>query len=137
MAEKWYSRQLSEDELKQFINAERNGKANKKAFVGLVEQEAALKIKQICGKNIKGIMLESESIRHSYKKAEHNLFDDDLLKFVDLINSADDIRLSEKAHQNNACLEFSKTTEDTLTVVVEIRTHFGGWLALVTCYRKK
>ncbi|GHT56846.1 hypothetical protein FACS1894109_07170 [Spirochaetia bacterium] len=135
--ENWYLHRLSSQELEQFIDEARNGKENKKAFIGAVEDDAANRIKAVCGKDVSNIMLESEGVRHSYKRADHNLRDDDLLHIVDIINTATDIKLSITTHQNNECIEISKDMGEKITLVMELRIHYGGWLALVTCYRHK
>jgi hypothetical protein len=88
------------------------------------------------GKKVSKIMLESGAIRHSYKKINHNLKNDDLLHIVNVINTATDIKISEESHQNNKCLEISKDIDGKITFVMEVRIHYGGWLSLVTCYRK-
>ena len=134
-AGKWYSHQLTLDELKKFVEEAKNGKENKKAFIGVVTPEAAKRIEGICGKRVANIMLESEGVRHSYRRADHNLQDDDLLHLADAINTATDIRLSDSTHQNNECLEISKNINGKITFVAEVRINYGGWLALVTCYR--
>jgi hypothetical protein len=82
-------------------------------------------------------MLESEGIRHSLNKASHNLKEGDLPLIIDVVNTASNIRLSDITHQNNKCLEFSKDIDGEITFVAEVRIHYGGWLALVTCYRQK
>ena len=66
-----------------------------------------------------------------------NLRDDDLLNLAEAINTATDIKMSDKKHQNNDCIELSKDIDGKISFVVEVRIHFGGWLALVTCYRQK
>jgi hypothetical protein len=133
----WYLKQLTYDEIKAFMEEARTGKTNKKAFVGTVTPDAAQRIESICGKKVKRIMLESEGIRHSYKKNSHNLKDDDLLHIVDAINTATDIKVSNATHHNNECLEICKNINGQITFVMEVRIHYGGWLALVTCYRLK
>ena len=134
--EPWYRKQLTREELITFIEEARTGKKNEKAFIGTVEPDAAQRIEDACGKKAGKIMLESGGIRHSYKKANHNLKNDDLLHIVDVINTATDIKLSDKKHQNNECLKICKDIDGNITFVMEVRIHFGGWLALVTCYRK-
>jgi hypothetical protein len=134
---KWYSHLLSNDELKEFVDEARNGKENKKAYIGTIEPDAAERIKAVCGENVSNIMLESEGIRHSLNKVSHNLHEGDLLHIRDVINTATDIRLSTATHQNNKCLEITKDLGGNITFVVEVRVKFGGWLALVTCYRQK
>ena len=131
----WYMHQITQDQLKLFVEEARTGKDNKKAFIGTLTPDAIQRIEAICGKKVKNIMLESEGIRHSFKKASHKLKDDDLLHIVDAINTATDIKLSNKKHQNNDCLEICKDIVGNITFTVEVRKHYGGWLALVTCYR--
>ena len=133
--EPWYIHQLTQDQLKLFIEEARNGKTNKKAFIGTVTPDAAQRIEAVCSKKLKNIMLESEGVRHSFKKASHNLKDDDLLHIVDAINTATDIKVSDKTHQNNKCLEICKNIGGNITFIMEVRIHHGGWLSLVTCYR--
>ena len=133
--ENWYKRQLTQDELKIFIEEARTGGKNNQAFIGLVEKNAAQRIEAVCGKKVEKIMIESGAIRHSYKKANHNLKDDDLLHIVDAINTATDINVSATKHQNNECLEIGKDIDGEITFIMEVRIHYGGWLALVTCYR--
>ena len=131
----WYKKQLNREELRDFIKNAIAGNKNDKAFIGIVESDAAQRIEKISGKKVGKIMIESEGIRHSLKKSSHNLRDDDLLNIVDAINTATGIKISNKRHQNNECLEICKDIGGKITFVMEIRIHYGGWLALVTCYR--
>jgi hypothetical protein len=66
----------------------------------------------------------------------HKLKDNDILHIIDTINTATDIKASNTTHQNNECLEICKDIDGKITFVMEVRKHYGGWLALVTCYRK-
>jgi len=134
-SEHWYIHQLTQAQLKLFIEEARIGKSNKKAFIGTITLDAAQRIEAVCNKKVKNIMLESEGIRHSLKKASHNLKDNDLLHIVDAINTATDIKVSNTVHQNNKCLEICEDIGGKITFIMEIRKHYGGWLALVTCYR--
>ena len=134
--EHWYQKQLTNDELKAFIEEARLGKDNFKAFIGIIEPDAVKRIEDVCGKKIRKIMIESGSIRHSYKKSSHNLKEDDLLHIVDTVNTATDIKLSNRKHQNNECIEISKEIDGKITFIMEARIHYSGWLALITCYRK-
>jgi len=136
MKEKWYHKQLTQDELKVFIEKSLTGNNNDQAFIGILETNAAQRIEAVCGKKVEKIMIESGAIRHSYKKANHNLKDDDLLHIVAAINSATDIKISIQKHQNNKCLEICKDIDGKIIFVMEVRIHYGGWLALVTCYRQ-
>jgi len=133
--EPWYIHQLTKDQLKLFIEEARAGKSNKKAFIGTVTPDAVQRIEAVCNKKVRNIMLETEGIRHSLKKGSHNLKDNDLLHIVDTINTAIDIKISDMTHQNNECLEISKDIGGRITFIMEVRIRYGGWLALVTCYR--
>jgi hypothetical protein len=82
-------------------------------------------------------MLESGTVRHSINKPSHNLRENDLLFIPEIINTATDIRLSDGKNQNNECLEFKKDIEGDITLIVEARMNYGGWLCPVTIYRKK
>jgi hypothetical protein len=53
------------------------------------------------------------------------------------IKTATDIRVSDTMNQNNECLEFRKGIDGEITLVVEARVNYGGWLSPVTIYRKK
>jgi hypothetical protein len=134
---KWYSRQLIDEELKNFIAEALTGKENRKVYIGIVTHEAHQRIKNVCGKIMSNIMLESGTVRHAVNKPSHNLRENDLLLVSEIINTAKDIRLSEKTNQNNECLEFRKDLDGEITLVVEVRVNFGDWLCPVTIYRKK
>jgi hypothetical protein len=136
-SEKWYSHQLSTDELKQFVEEAKKGKDNNKALIGTVTREIAGKIKDLCGKDVKAIILESSSVRHAHSKKNHNLEDDDLLHIVSVINNPTDIELSDKSHQDNVVLTFKKDINGEIDFVEEVRAKHNGQLALVTCYRPK
>ena len=133
--EPWYIHQLTQDQLMLFIEEARTGKSNKKAFIGTITPDAAQRIKAVCNEIVKNIMLESEGIRHSLKKNSHNLKNNDLLHIVDAINTATNIKVSDTTHQNNECLEICIDIDGKITFIMEVRIHYGGWLALVTCYR--
>jgi hypothetical protein len=134
--EPWYIHQLTQDQLELFIEKARTGKNNNKAFIGTVTPDVAQRIEAVCRKKVKNIMLESEGIRHSYKRVSHNLKGNDLLHIVDAINTAIDIKVSNTTHQNNKCLEICNDIGGKITFIMEVRIHYGGWLALVTCYRE-
>jgi len=80
-------------------------------------------------------MLESGAIRHSYSKEYHLLEKDDIFHYVDVVNTADDIRLSGKKHLNNDVITFTKDINGQILFAAEVRVNHGGWLSLITCYR--
>jgi hypothetical protein len=135
-SEKWYSHQLTADELKMFVTDAKTGKANRKAFIGMVETNAAQRIWAVSGKKVTKIMLESDAIRHSYRVDHHNLKDNDMLFLVDVINTAIEIKMSDEKHQNNDVVKISKDIDGQITFTLEIRVGHDGWLSLVTCARK-
>jgi hypothetical protein len=134
---KWYTRQLTREEFKNFISEALSGKENRKAHIGMITHEAHRRIKGVCGKMMSNIMLESGTIRHCINKPSHNLRENDLLRIPGIINTATDIRVSDTMNQNNECLEFRKDIDGDITLVVEARVNYGGWLCPVTIYRKK
>jgi hypothetical protein len=135
--EKWYSHVLSAEDFKQFCAEALASKTNTKAFIGSVNPEAMMRIKAITDITVAKIMVDSGAIRHAYAKAEHCLESDDIFHLVDVINTSTDIQLSDMKHQNNKILVFKKNIHGNIVFVEEARIQYGGWLALVTCYREK
>jgi len=133
--ESWYIHQLTHDELKVFVEEARTRKTNDKAFVGTVTPAAAQRIESVCGKKVEKIILESGAIRHSYNKEYHLLEKDDIFHYVDVVNTAVDIRLSRKKHLNNDVITFTKDINGQILFAAEVRVNHGGWLSLITCYR--
>jgi hypothetical protein len=136
--ENWYSHQLSAQELKQFIDEARNGKENKSVWIGMVEPEAAKRIKAVCGAGVSKIMLESGAVRHSYNKTHHNLEDNDLEYAVAVINNPTvTIGLSNQKHRDSEVLTFKGNINGEIYFLEAVRPKHDGWLSLVTCYRPK
>jgi hypothetical protein len=131
----WYSHQLTRNELKEFVEKAQDGKNNYKAYIGIVTPAAAQRIEITCGEKVGKIMLESGAIRHSYSKDYHMLEKDDVLHYVDVVNTAADIRLSEKKHLSNKVITFTKDINGKILFAVEVRVKHGGWLSMITCYR--
>ncbi|MDR3284363.1 MAG: hypothetical protein LBS97_04185 [Treponema sp.] len=115
----------------------RAGKGNTKVYIGDVQPEANKRISAVSGKRVSHIMLESEAVRHSYGKAHHLLENDDIFHYVDVVNTATDIKILGKKHQNNEVLTFTKDIEGEILFAVEVRVNHEGWLSLITCYRLK
>ena len=134
----WFTRELSPAEFAVFVAEAMTGTkgVQPKAFVGTVTPEAGRRIEAVCGVTVTKIMADSGAVRHAYKKAEHNLLENDLLLMREVVNAATDIHLSLVQHQNNICIEMSKDEAGILVFVFEARQNFGGWLALVTAYRQ-
>jgi len=133
--EPWYLHQLTQDQLKLFVEEARTGKTNEKAFIETVTPAAVQRIEAVCGKKVEKIMLESGAIRHSYSKDYHLLEKDDIFFYADVVNTATDIRLSDKKHLNNNVITFTKDIRGQILFTTEVRVNHGGWLSLITCYR--
>ena len=115
-----------------------NANARVAALMGLIAVEAAdaaQRIEAVCGKKVGKIMLESGAVRHSYSKDYHLLENDDIFHYVDVVNTAVDIRLSGKKHLSNEVVTFTKDINGEILFAVEVRMNHGGWLSLITCYR--
>ena len=136
-ADKWFSHVLSVEEFKEFVAESLVSRSNKKAFLGYVEPQAAMRIKAKSGISVTKIMADSGAIRHSYERKHHNLEADDIFHIVELINTAIDIELSDTKNQNNQVLYFRKNINGLITFVEEVRAARDGWLDLVTCYRQR
>jgi hypothetical protein len=133
----WYSRILTPDEFRQLVAGALAGERHKKAWIGMIEPSAADRIRALCGKSVTKIMVESDSIWHSYKKGQHNLHFEDIFCVTDVINTASFMERSAEGNQNNEVIKFRKDSNGLITFVMEIRVKYEGWLALVTCYRLK
>jgi hypothetical protein len=131
----WYSYQLTQNELKEFVEEALTGKSNNKAYIGTVTPATVQRIEVVCGKKVEKIMLESGAVRHSYSKDYHLLENDDVLHYVDVVNTTTDIRLSGKKHLNNEVITFTKDINGKILFAAEILVKHGGWLSLITCYR--
>ena len=82
----------------------KNRKASHKWIrIGTIVDYAQERIKQKCGANITEIHIDNSGIIHAITQAHHNLEPEDLLYAVDVINTTNDIDLSEKKHIVNQC----------------------------------
>ena len=133
---KWYEKAATVNELLDFAERALNEKTQEKLFVGLVNDKTKERIKDITGLDVKSIIVESDVLRHSLNKEEHNLGIKDIRHMETVINNADNIRLSNKKHSDNNVIEFSKDINGEITFIEEFRVK-RGQLVLVTCYRKK
>jgi hypothetical protein len=135
--ELWYTHQLTQDELKRFIADARAGKDDSKAWIGNIDPGTAKKIEALIKVQVSKIMLEGGSVRHSHKKAHHNLEEDDLLYAVDVINNAISIEISPQKHRDSDVLTFRGDINGEIYFLEAVRPKHEGWLSLVTCYRPR
>jgi hypothetical protein len=124
--------------LKTFIDdAMANRKeTNKRVKIGDISETAQARLKDKFGFNIPEVDTDNSSVIHAMQKAAHNLEPDDLLHAVDVINTSEDITLSEEEHQNNKVLEFKKDINGELTILAEVHAK-GGYLLVFNAWRKK
>jgi hypothetical protein len=137
---RWFDRHLTPEEFRQFVIDAKESPANteiKQAYIGDIVPEAALRIKAVCGASVSKIMIDNGQIRHAYRKANHNLEDDDIFRLVEIINTATDITLSERKFLHNQALLFVKDISGEITFLIQVRIEFGGWLAFGDCWRRK
>ena len=62
--------------------------------MGEVKPEAKTRIKEATGLDTERVILDSDSIRHTFQKPAHNLEVDDLDDMYDVVNTTHDISLS-------------------------------------------
>ena len=107
----------SMDEYENFIEHSLNskGEKNKKIKIGETTEKTKTRIK----KNISNIGIDNHGIIHASQK-KHNLEPDDLLKAVYIINNADDIKKSNRKHQQNEVVSFIKNINGNIELLAEI-----------------
>lgn len=127
---------LTKSELHNFIKTHKNSKENIRVSLGDVKEEAKQRIKAKTGIEVNRVILESDSIRHAFKKPNHNLEEDDLDDMFDVINTTTDISLSEEKSNNNQVIIFKKQEPNGVYLLEEFRSGKGD-LELVTAYRLK
>jgi hypothetical protein len=131
-------KKLNTTELKGFIKESQEDRhsPNRRVIIGEVNNDARKRIEDISGKTVKNINIDSESIRHSLKKPEHNLEPEDLLLAVDVINTATDIKLSDKKHLQSDVLTFKKDIDGEITFLTEVRAR-KNYLLVFNAWRQK
>jgi len=105
------------EEYENFIKHSLNSKGdkNKKIKIGETTENTKTRIK----KNVSNIGIDNHGIIHSSQK-KHNLEPDDLLKAVDIINNADEIKMSNRKHQQNEVISFIKDINGNIELLAEI-----------------
>jgi hypothetical protein len=86
---------------------------------------------------IKEIDIDKHGVIHAMKKVEHNLEPDDLLYAVEVINTSNDITISDKKHKQNIVLNFKKDMGGgELTILTEVHAK-DGYLLVFDAWRQK
>jgi len=125
-------------ELQNFINeALQNRKAPHKWIkIGIINNEAQGRIERKCGLRVSEIHIDNSSVIHAMTQAQHNLDPNDLLHAVDVINSTDDISLSDKKHKSCDVLIFKKDINGEITLLAEVHVK-NGYLMVFNAWRLK
>ena len=127
---------LNKAELHDFIEKHKTSTENVRVSLGKISSKAQQRIKEKTGLVVNRVILDSDSIRHAYSKAAHNLEPNDLDNMVDVINTTNDITVSSKKYNNNTAIIFKEEIENGVFFVEEFRAGKNE-LELVTAYRQK
>jgi len=104
--------------------------------IGIISYDAQQKIEQKCGEKVSEIHIDNSGIIHAMTQAHHNLEPDDLLHAVDVINTTNDISLSEKKHKCNNVLVFKKDIHGEITFLAEVHVK-NNYLLVFDAWRQK
>jgi hypothetical protein len=104
--------------------------------IGIIGKDAQKRIEQKCGAKVSEIHIDNSGIIHAMCKPQHNLEPDDLLHAIDVINTANDISLSEKKHKSNDVLIFKQEIDGNITFLTEVHVK-NGYLLVFDAWRQK
>ena len=126
------------DKLLEFIeeSLKKRDVPNKRVMIGKINEDAQERIEAKCGKKVKDIDIDKDSIIHALTQLHHNLEPEDILLAVDVINTATDIELSDKKHQNCDVLVFQKDIDGDITFLTEVHAK-NGFLLVCDAWRQK
>ena len=102
---------------------------------GIIGNDAQKRIEQKCGAKIPEIHIDNSGVIHAMTQAHHNLEDDDLLYAVDVINTTNDISLSDKKHKSNDVLIFRQDINGEITFLTEVHVK-NAYLLVFDAWRK-
>jgi len=104
--------------------------------IGIISNDAQQRIEQKCGDKVSEIHIDNSGIIHAMAQTHHNLESDDLLHAVDVINTTDDISLSEKKHKSSNVLIFKKNVYGEITFLTEVHVK-NNYLLIFDAWRLK
>lgn len=133
---KGYQKIVTPKERNQFLNNAKTSNTHQKITISKIDDSVKNSIKSITGKDVKRIVLDTSSVKHSLKKPEHHITSNDFRKIPRIINKNSTFTLESSKHQNNYVLRFCENKNNGLQIVMEVRAGKGD-LALVTMYRPK
>ena len=128
---------LNKEETKDFIRKHKNSKENERVCLGDVKPEAKTRIKKATGLDTTRVILDSDSIRHTFQKPAHNLEIDDLDDMYDVVNTTHDISLSsDTTKRGTPVIIFRKEESNGVYLLMEFRAGKHE-LELQTAYRQQ
>lgn len=128
---------LNKEEIKDFIRKHKNSKENERVCLGEVKPEAKTRIKEATGLDTERVILDSDSIRHTFQKPAHNLEIDDLDDMYDVVNTTHDISLSsDTTKRGTPVIIFRKEESNGVYLLMEFRAGKHE-LELQTAYRQQ
>lgn len=133
---KGYQRIVTAKERDTFFKNVKTSKTHQKIAISKIDTSVRNDVKNLTGKDVKRIVLDTSSVNHSLKKSEHHITSDDIRKIPRIINKNSTVTLETKLHQNNYVLHYEEKKNNGLHILMEVRGGKGD-LALVTMYRPK
>lgn len=128
---------LNKQETHNFIEKHKNSKENERVSLGAISWEAKNRIKDKTGLNVERVILDSDSIRHTFNNPNHNLEPNDLDDMKDVIETSTDISLSSNKNAvGNPVIVFKKQEPNGVILCEEYRAKKKE-LELQTAYRIK
>jgi len=126
------------EELMNFIkqSLENKEKNNKRVLIGKINDDAQLRIENVCGNKIAKINIDNNGIIHALTKENHNLEPEDLLYAVNVINTTNDITISDKKHQDCDVLIFKKDIDGEIIFLTEAHIK-NDYLLVFNAWRQK
>jgi hypothetical protein len=131
---------LSTDkEFMKFINQslETNDGINRKVKIGEITKKTKQRMGKIYGRSVSNIGIDNNGVIHAVTKKHHNIEPDDLLYAVDVINTTENINLSDKKHQDCDVLEFKKNINGDIVFLTEIHPSKNYLMIFDVMRRKK
>ena len=115
---------------------EKRDNENKRVIIGIINEEAKQRIKNVCGAVISNINIDNNGVIHALKKKNHNLDPSDLFFAIDVINTTSDIILSDKKHLSNIVLIFKQDIDGEIAFLTEAHIR-NDYLMIFNAYRQK
>ena len=127
---------LNKQEIHDFIEKHKTSKVNERVSLGAISDDARNRIKAATGIDVERVILDSDSIRHSFIP-KHNLEENDLDDMKEIIDTTTDISLShDKNSMGNPVIIFKKQEPNGVILCEEYRAGKKE-LELQTAYRVK